>query len=810
MSTKEDRALLEKPLDQSVPMSESSDSSTCGCRRLPLSVFWIWVNLIVCGVSNQRLPESVLEDELNKPWRPIAAKRLTPDQAQKLLLTIIPLVMGMSLFIGGFAPSVTMMALLWTYNDLDGSSINIWSRNLINTGGIMCFSAGSLEVISGGQLLPKAWIWIGLTGAAIATTVQALDFPDMQGDWARGRQTIPLVYGEKASRTGLAVAVLMWSAVSPYFWNLSLVGWAVPMGFGSVMAVLTVARRDEKCDKIVAKLWCLWMSTLFFWFFEARKAPENAPLAIWLNGGPGASSIMGLLEENGPCFVNEDSKTTRLNPLSWNNEVNLLYIDQPNQVGFSYDVLTNLTAHMNEEGYMESFPADFSDGIPESGNWTYRYGTASSQNISQTAHTTAHAAHSLWHFAQTWFFEFPFYKPIDDKVSLWAESYGGHYGPGILKHFQNQNELIQNGSSPEKDAHYIHLDTLGIVNGLIDFVIQAETWITFPYNNTYDIQVFNQSIYDELIYNWTRPNGCRQQMADCQDALKEHGPLLASGKKNYTEICGGFTSECENKAVGLYQSIGNGWYDIGHPKHDPFPAPHLYGYLIDEEVLSSLGVPVNYSESSSAVGRAFNENFDIILGGFSESIGYLLDSGVKVHMMYGDRDYACNWVGGERVSLTIPYKRSEDFAKAGYAPLVTPDGITGMTRQFGNYSFSRVFQAGHEVPSYQPVTAYEIFMRATFNRDIATGLIPVTDELATVGPLDIWHIKNVPPAQPDPACYVLKPDTCAPEVWEMVKNGTALVRDYYVVGTIEEDGDEQVTQTIQGPEKGEQQVAEEL
>ncbi|KAK2765261.1 carboxypeptidase s1 [Colletotrichum kahawae] len=547
----------------------------------------------------------------------------------------------------------------------------------------------------------------------------------------------------------------------------------------------------------------------FFWFFEARKAPENAPLAIWLNGGPGASSIMGLLEENGPCFVNEDSKTTRLNPWSWNSEVNLLYIDQPNQVGFSYDVLTNLTAHMNEEGYMETFPADFSDGIPEPGNWTYRYGTASSQNISQTAHTTAHAAHSLWHFAQTWFFEFPFYKPADDRVSLWAESYGGHYGPGILKHFQNQNELIQNGSSPEKDAHYIHLDTLGIVNGLVDLVIQAETWITFPYNNTYGIQVFNQSIYDELMYNWTRPNGCRQQMADCQDALKEHGPLLASGKKNYTEICGGFTSECQMKSVELYHSIGNAWYDIGHPKHDPFPAPHLYGYLIEQEVLSSLGVPVNYSEGSIAVSRAFNENFDIILGGFSESVGYLLDSGVKVHMMYGDRDYACNWVGGERVSLTIPYKRSEDFAKAGYAPLVTPDGITGMTRQFGNYSFSRVFQAGHEVPSYQPVTAYEIFMRATFNRDIATGLIPVTDELATEGPLDIWHIKNVPPAQPDPICYVLKPDTCTPEVWEMVENGSALVRDYYVIGSIE-DGDGEVTQTIQGPEMGEQLAFEEL
>ncbi|KAF9869744.1 serine carboxypeptidase [Colletotrichum karsti] len=526
----------------------------------------------------------------------------------------------------------------------------------------------------------------------------------------------------------------------------------------------------------------------FFWFFEARKAPENAPLAIWLNGGPGASSIMGLLEENGPCHINVDSKTTRLNPWSWNNEVNMLYIDQPNQVGFSYDVLTNITMSMGEEDYMEAHPADFSDGVPEAGNWTHRYGTTSSQNVSRTAQTTAQAAHSLWHFAQTWFFEFPFYKPADDRVSLWAESYGGHYGPGILKHFQNQNELIQNGSSPEKDAHYIHLDTLGIVNGLIDMVIQAEAWITFPYNNTYGIQVFNQSIYDELMYNWTRPDGCRQQIADCQQALKEHGPLLMSQKRNFTEICGRAAAGCESNAVELYQTFGNGWYDIGHPKNDPFPRPYLYGYLLQEEVLSSLGVPVNYSESSGAVGKAFDHSFDIILGGFVDSIGYLLDSGVKVHMMYGDRDYACNWVAGEKASLAVPYKRSEDFASAGYAPLMTPDGLTGMTRQFGNYSFSRVFQAGHEVPSYQPVTAYEIFMRATFNRDIATGLIPVTDELATDGPRDVWHIKNTPPPQPDQLCYVLKPGTCKPEVWEKVKNGTALVTDYYVVGEALDSG----------------------
>ncbi|KAL0936070.1 UbiA prenyltransferase [Colletotrichum truncatum] len=238
-------------------------ASLYALRRLPLAVAWIWFNLIICGISNQRLPESILEDEHNKPWRPIADNRLTPEEAQKLLLAIIPLAMVSSLFLGGFTPTVTMMALLWMYNDLDGSSINVWGRNAINTGGIMCFSAGALEVMSGGQLLPKAWTWIGLTGAAIASTVQALDFPDMEGDRARDRQTIPLLYGETFARRSLAMAVVFWSAVCSSFWELRLSCRAIPLSVGFTMAVLTVMRRGEKCDKIVAKLWCMWMSVLY-------------------------------------------------------------------------------------------------------------------------------------------------------------------------------------------------------------------------------------------------------------------------------------------------------------------------------------------------------------------------------------------------------------------------------------------------------------------------------------------------------------------------------------------------------------------
>jgi Serine carboxypeptidase len=143
----------------------------------------------------------------------------------------------------------------------------------------------------------------------------------------------------------------------------------------------------------------------FFWYFEARKAPEKAPLVIYLSGGPGDSSLYGTVGLGGPCYLDHDANSTHINPWSWNNESNLLYIDQPAQTGFSYDTLINGTFDVTTGIYT---PMDFSDGVPFTPNSTTLIGTFPSQLESQTANNSVQAAHALYHFTQTWVNEYAF------------------------------------------------------------------------------------------------------------------------------------------------------------------------------------------------------------------------------------------------------------------------------------------------------------------------------------------------------------------------------------------------------------------
>ncbi|KAF5308714.1 hypothetical protein FQR65_LT06075 [Abscondita terminalis] len=76
-------------------------------------------------------------------------------------------------------------------------------------------------------------------------------------------------------------------------------------------------------------------SNTFFWFFPAEEYYENAPLLLWLQGGPGDSSLLGLFMENGPFIVTSDLNI-EIRPYRWSQKFPMLYLDNPVGTGFSF------------------------------------------------------------------------------------------------------------------------------------------------------------------------------------------------------------------------------------------------------------------------------------------------------------------------------------------------------------------------------------------------------------------------------------------------------------------------------------------
>ena len=73
-----------------------------------------------------------------------------------------------------------------------------------------------------------------------------------------------------------------------------------------------------------------------YWLVEATNNPATDPVAFWTNGGPGCSGLLGFLTEQGPFRTDNKDLTLSANPYSWNTVANMVFIEAPCGVGFSY------------------------------------------------------------------------------------------------------------------------------------------------------------------------------------------------------------------------------------------------------------------------------------------------------------------------------------------------------------------------------------------------------------------------------------------------------------------------------------------
>jgi len=190
---------------------------------------------------------------------------------------------------------------------------------------------------------------------------------------------------------------------------------------------------------------------IFFWFFEARDVdPLTAPLTVWMNGGPGSSSEIGLFQELGPCGVDINGSVYN-NPYSWSTVSNMLFVDQPTMVGFSYSV--PVRGYLDEGGDVVVLKEG--ENCPE--NATDTCGTWSLPDLSLTQNSTTNAAPNFWKTLQGFMGAFPQYSRNGFHYA--SESYGGHYGPVYNAYIEEQNAKDIPGATK------IDLETVFIGNG---------------------------------------------------------------------------------------------------------------------------------------------------------------------------------------------------------------------------------------------------------------------------------------------------------------------------------------------------------
>lgn len=453
---------------------------------------------------------------------------------------------------------------------------------------------------------------------------------------------------------------------------------------------------------------------IFFWFFESRRSPSTDPISVWINGGPGSSSMIGLFQELGPCGIDSQGNVYN-NPYAWNEVSNMLFIDQPTTTGLSYSI--PVAGYTDDQGDFYPLPnGTCPDGITTCG-------TYSTFDTSLTPNSTVNAAPLFYLALQGILGSAPINPYTSNGFNFATESYGGHYGPVYSAYIVSQNQAIAANASKISNAQPIDLKALLIGNGWFSPIIQYPAYYNFTVTpgNTYLKPFYNDTATEQLMFDATYGAGnCTDQLTQCAETGDD-------------TTCQNADDFCYSQVEVVYDDYsGRDEYDMRELDPDPFPYNYYPDYLNSPEVQKAIGAFVNFTDSSNIVYAAFSStgddarDFDSV-----NTLTNLVSSGVNTIVYDGDADYICNWVGVKAVADLVP---APGYDGAGFADIQTTDGrVHGQVKQANNYAFVRIYQAGHEVPFYQPVVSLTMFERSYSFKDVATGETDLGPGYATTG-----------------------------------------------------------------------------
>lgn len=404
---------------------------------------------------------------------------------------------------------------------------------------------------------------------------------------------------------------------------------------------------------------------LHYWFVESQKNPSQDPLILWLNGGPGCSSLDGLLSENGPFHVNPDGKTLYENEYSWNKVANVIYLEAPAGVGFSYDDNQDYSTdddEVSEDNYL-----------------------------------------ALQHF----FIKYPQFKKNEFYIS--GESYGGIYIPTLsVRVFTGQAKINFKG--------------FAIGNGYLDKTYLGNSIIFFGYYHG----LFGKKLWNDLT-SYCCKGGVSQQNCNfansdsdyCVNAVSAASVIIQGQGLNVYNLY----AKCQHSSYGYSRDKADRKLLLNSFKikmnltveDDPpcIDSSNLRNWLNQKTVRTALHIPSKV-QPWDICSLDVEIGYQRIYSTMKPQIIKLISSGRLRGLIYnGDVDMACNFLGDEWFVDNLPFKVTSEYQLWKFN-----DQIAGYYKQFGNLTYMTIKGSGHMVPQDKPGPAFKMISSFLYRKQI--------------------------------------------------------------------------------------------